>query len=162
MFISAMLAATAFTNNVEELIQYGLSQIPEKSRFTEAVNSTIAWKKQGLNWEQAIDRIHKMYNEKEEYDSLYVLPNAMIVCTGLLYGEMDFEKSIGTAVTGSFDRDCNGATVGSIVGMVLGASALPEKWIKPLNDRVKSGIDGFGMEKISDLAWRTVKVINKL
>ena len=162
MFISAMLAATVFTNNAEELIQYGLSQIPEKSRFTEAVNSVVTWKKQGLDWEQAIDRIHELYNEKEEYDSLYVLPNAMVVCTGLIYGEMDFEKSIGIAVTGSFDRDCNGATVGSIVGLVLGASALPEKWIKPLNDTVKSGIDGFGMEKISDLAHRTVKITKKL
>ena len=88
--------------------------------------------------------------------------NAMIVCIGLLFGGLDFEKSISIAVLGALDTDCNGATVGSIMGMVLGAKALPSKWIAPLNDRVKSGVDGFGIVKISDLALKTIEIIKKI
>jgi len=34
----------------------------------------------------------------------------MIVAAALLYGESELEKTIGYAVMGAFDTDCNGAT----------------------------------------------------
>ncbi|MCL6559354.1 MAG: ADP-ribosylglycohydrolase family protein [Firmicutes bacterium] len=162
MFVAAMLSAAAVTDDVEEIIHCGLSQIPEKSRLSEAIKSVLEFKKNGLSWEQAIDEVHKKYDEKNSHDWCHVIPNAMIVCIGLLYGGLDFEKSIGTAVLGAFDTDCNGATVGSIVGMVLGAKALPEKWIKPLNNRLKSGVNGFGLVEISELARRTAFMARKI
>jgi len=79
-----------------------------------------------------------------------------------LYGSLDFEKSIGIAVMAGFDTDCNGATVGSILGMILGADTIPEKWVKPLNNKVKSGIDGIGLIEISDLADRTVRIAKSI
>lgn len=162
MFIAAMLSAAAVNNNVDEIIEYGLSQIPEKSRLAEAVRKVLDWKKQGLGWEAAIDKVHEKYNEKVGHDWCHTISNAMIVCIGLVYGQKDFEKSIGIAVLAAFDTDCNGATVGSIVGMILGADALPKKWVKPLNDQLKSGVDGFGLVKISDMAKRTVEVTKKV
>ena len=74
---------------------------------------------------------------------------------------MDLVKTIGIAVTSGFDTDCNGATTASIVGMVLGASSLPEKWVSPLNDTIISGIDGFGRVAISSLAERTLNLIEE-
>ena len=56
---------------------------------------------------------------------------------------------------GGWDTDCNGATVGSIVGVMLGATRLPEKWIAPLNDRVESIISEYNNSRLSDLARRT-------
>ena len=58
-----------------------------------------------------------------------------------------------------FDTDCNCATAGSVLGMVLGAQLLPEVWTAPLNDRVLSGVDGFGLVHISDMAARTQALI---
>jgi len=43
--------------------------------------------------------------------------------------------------------------------MMHGASALPEKWTAPLNDKIKSGVDGFGLVKISELAERTAAMV---
>lgn len=162
MFIAAMLSAAAVVNDIETIIEYGLSQIPEKSRLKEAIRMVLAWKKEGVEWEKAIDKIHGIYNEKISHDWCHTISNAMIVCLGLIYGEKDFEKSVGVAVLSAFDTDCNGATVGSITGMVLGAAALPEKWIQPLNDQMKTGVDGFGLVKISDMARRTVEVARKV
>jgi ADP-ribosylglycohydrolase len=122
----------------------------------------LTWKQEGLGWEQAIDRIHQKYNENLGHDWGHTISNAIIVCVSLIYGELDFERSIGIAVISAFDTDCNGATAGSIVGMILGAKALPQKWILPLNDQLKSGVDGFGLVKISDMARRTVDVIEKI
>lgn len=161
MFIAAMLSAAALLNDPYKIIECGLSQIPEKSRLFEAVNDILSWKELGLNWEQAIDRVHKLFDEKTGYHWCHTIPNAMIVCIALIYGEAELEKSIGIAVMAAFDTDCNGATAGSIVGMINGAGGLSDKWIKPLNNKLKSGVDGFGLVEISELARRTVDMAKK-
>ena len=161
MFIAAMLSAAAVTEDMEEIIMAGLAQIPEKSRLTEQIRNVLEWKAEGLNWEQAIDRIHTLFNEKN-FDWVHTISNAVIVCTALLFGEKDLEKSIGIAITSAFDTDCNGATVGSVVGMLLGAKALPEKWIKPLNDRLLSSISDYGSTPISELAAKTMKIMSQV
>jgi ADP-ribosylglycohydrolase len=161
MFVAAMLAAAAVTDNIEEIIEEGLNQIPQRSRLTEGIQEVIKWKKEPINWEQALDRIHARYDETNFQDWCHTVSNAMIVCLAMLYGEKDFEKSIAIAVHAGFDTDCNGATVGSIVGMILGAKLLPKKWIDPLEDRVSSTVAGFSESKISDLAKRTVDLESK-
>lgn len=160
MFMAAMLSAAAVNGNPEDIINIGLSQIPSDCRLAEQVKKVIAWKKENVGWKEALDRIHMIYAENNFHHWCHTISNAMIVCVGLLFGDGDFEKSITIAVQGALDTDCNGATVGSIVGMMLGAKALPEKWVSPLNDMLKSGVDGFGLVKISDMAARTVKIIS--
>ncbi len=84
--------------------------------------------------------------------------NGAIVAMGLLYGEGDFEKSITITVMGGLDTDCNGATVGSILGVSSGAKSLPEKWTAPLNNLTESYVQGFNNSQISDLAKRTFRL----
>lgn len=161
IFIAAMISAAFIKNDVEEIIITGISQIPERSRLHEAIKAIIEWKKEGITCENAIERVHEKYNEQSFYDWCHTIPNAMIVCIGLLFGELDFQKSIGITVSAGFDTDCNGATVGSIMGMLLGAKVLPEKWVKPLNNKLVSGVDGYGFVSISDMAERTLKIFEK-
>jgi ADP-ribosylglycohydrolase len=159
MWVAAMLAAAAVTDDIEEIVLAGLAEIPEKSRLAEDIRRVIAWKKEAIHWEAAVDLIHRQYNESNPHHWCHTNSNAMIVALGLLFGERDFEKSIGIAVSAAFDTDCNGATVGSIIGMIHGAKALPDKWIAPLNDLIRSGVDGYGLIKLSELAERTVDII---
>ena len=162
MFVAAMLSAAAMGLNSDAIVACGLSQIPACCRLTDAVSQVIGWKERGIGWEEAVERIHSQYNEKDHFDSLYVVPNAMVVCLGIVYGGLDFTRSMGITLAGSFDKDCNCATVGSVVGMALGASALPEHWTKPLNGTVKTGIDGLHSVRISDLAYRTVALCHSI
>jgi ADP-ribosylglycohydrolase len=162
MFIAAMLSAAAVTDDIRNIIYTGLSVIPEKSRLYENIKAVIDWNRSGVNWNDAIERIHHTYDETNAFDWCHTIPNAMIVCISLLYGDLEFTTSIGIAVMAGFDTDCNGATVGSILGMVLGADTIPEQWIKPLNNKLKSGIDQFGLVELSDLAGRTVKIAKSL
>ncbi|MCZ7546452.1 MAG: ADP-ribosylglycohydrolase family protein [Anaerolineae bacterium] len=85
----------------------------------------------------------------------HAINNAAVVVAALLHGRDDFTRTVGVAVAGGFDTDCNGATAGSIFGLMHGVDALPEKWIAPLRDRIRFRIMGLSEMHISDLAHRT-------
>jgi len=61
-------------------------------------------------------------------------------------------------VQGGWDTDSNGATAGSVTGIISGAAALPSHWTAPLHDTARSAIRGFDRSRISDLADRTVRL----
>jgi len=152
MWVAAMLAAAVAVEDIKALIRIGLSQIPARSRFREAIDEVMGWYEQGLDFEAAISRIHRRWDENNRHHWCHAISNAQIVALGLLWGEGNFEKSICQAVQAGFDTDCNGATVGSVVGMLLGARRLPQKWIGPLNDTIETGVAGYARVRISHLA----------
>ena len=85
----------------------------------------------------------------------------MIVVIALLYGSGDFGKSICLAVQIGYDTDCNGATVGSVLGMLNGFGSIGEEWVKPLNNKLDTGITGMGVVEISDLVNKTILHIKR-
>jgi ADP-ribosylglycohydrolase len=153
MWVAAMLAAAFVVDDIREVIGIGLSEIPANCRLAEAMREVMNWSKECPTWQEAWERVAEAYGG---YHPIHTINNACLVVLGLLYGEGDFERAISIAVMGGWDTDCNGATVGSIVGALLGAGALPQKWIAPVGDRLKSIVTGFTECAISDLARRTL------
>jgi ADP-ribosylglycohydrolase len=158
MFVSAMISAAFATNNIEKIIETGLSVIPKKSRLTEAAKDVLAWSKESKDWKDTWNKINQKYGH---YHFVHTINNAAIVVMGLLHGKGDYPKSISISVMGGFDTDCNGATTGSILGVMLGAKALPRKWVKPLNDTVESFVIGYNNSQISDLAKHTFTIAKR-
>jgi ADP-ribosylglycohydrolase len=156
MFIAAMLAAAACTDDAEAVIRAGLDEIPEKSRLYEDVGQVMAWHKAGLDPEEIIQRIHARFDDRNAFDWCYTNSNAMIVAMALLCGEKDVGKSICLAVQAGFDTDCNGATAGSIVGMMTGFSAIDPRWYAPFNGKVATSIQDFSVADVQSLAERTL------
>ena len=159
MFVAALLAAAFAVNDVEEVIRIGLSEIPARCRLAEAVEDTIQWCKELADWETVWEKIDAKYGH---FHPVHTINNAALVVMALMTGRLDYEKSIVVAVRGGWDTDCNGATVGSICGLMLGAEALPEKWVGVLNDRLFSAVRGYADCRISDLAKRTQEIARKV
>ena len=162
MLVSAMLAVASATDNIEDIILCGLGEIPCTSRLYEDVMSIVEAHKNGISQKNCFDMIHKKYDEYTSHGWCHTIPNAMIVAASLLYGNGDFEKSICMAVETGFDTDCNGATVGSVLGMIIGFEKMPEYWKKPINDKLYTSLFGIEAVKISERAKLTVKHIAKL
>ena len=101
-------------------------------------------------------KIHKKWDENNSYDWCHTIPNAMIVTAGLLYGNGDYGKSICLAVQEGFDIDCNGATIGSIVGMRNGAKSIPREWAVPVNGSLDTNIFGIANIAIEELVRKTL------
>lgn len=159
MFASAMIACAAVTDDIFDIILGGLAQIPHTSRLYEAVTTIISFYKENKSKDDCFKYIHSQFDEHTGYGWCHTISNAMIVATALLYGEGDFGKSICTAVEAGFDTDCNGATVGSVIGMRNGCTSIPDEWTKPLNNTLHTSVFGIGTVKISTLAEKTLKHI---
>ena len=155
MFVAAMLSAAFKLESVKEIINAGLAEIPENCRLAEAVKDTMHWCETLPTWELVWEKINESVGH---YHGVHTINNAALVVMGLYFGEDNFEKGIVCTVRGGWDTDCTGATVGSILGLRLGAKNLPSKWISPLNDRLKSVVRDENDNKISELAKRTLSV----
>jgi ADP-ribosylglycohydrolase len=155
MMTTAMVSAAFSTDDIDEVIDSGLSVIPAKSRLHDAVEQLRGWGEEIDSWADCWTRVEENYGH---YHPVHTINNALVVLLALLYGSGDFTKSICIAVIGGWDTDCNGATVGSIVGAMKGASAIPDRWITPLNDTIHSDVSGFHISRISDLSSRMSKV----
>jgi ADP-ribosylglycohydrolase len=160
MFCAAMIARAAVSNDLNDIILYALNEIPEKSRLYEGITKVLAWHGKEMGWEDALENIHTLYDESNSHHWCHTISNAMICAVALLWGNGNFEKTIGISLCAGFDTDCNAATTGSVAGMITGAEKLPQKWKEPLNNKVKSGIDGFNITEISELAKRTIKMLH--
>ncbi|NQU75603.1 MAG: ADP-ribosylglycohydrolase family protein [Planctomycetes bacterium] len=160
MWAAAMVAAALVCDDVPTIIRAGLARVPARCRLAEDVQRMLNWHAEGVGYDNAVERIHKRWDENTDYGWCHTISNAMAVAAGLLYGEGDYEKSICRAVQACFDTDCNSATVGSIVGAMLGAEALPAKWTGVVNNTLETSITGFNRVKISDMAQQTLALIN--
>ena len=159
MFVASMLAAAAVTDNMEEIICAGLAQIPATSRLYAAVHQLLSEYQNGVSREEVFCGIHTVWNDYDGYDWCHTISNALIVSASLLYGEKNFGKSICMAVENGFDTDCNGATVGSVLGMVLGEKGIADEWKEPIHGILETTVQGIGKRPIADFVDRTMKHI---
>ena len=81
----------------------------------------------------------------------------MIVAAALLCSGQDYGRSICLAVQAGFDTDCNGATVGSVLGMMLGEDGIPETWAAPVHGRLETDIFGVNEISLKEAAETTLK-----
>lgn len=157
MYVSAMIAAAAVESDLERIVEAGLSQIPEKSRLYEAISKILKLFRSKSPQEKCFRFIHETYDEYQSHDWCHTIPNAMIVTASLLYGCGNYGRSICMAVETGFDTDCNGATVGSVLGMRGGAECIGPQWSRPVNGLLDTSIFGVGRVSIEEMVTRTME-----
>lgn len=155
MFFAAVMAAAYVESDPRLLVEIGLSEIPAGCRLAGAIRDTLEWCAQDSGWEETWGRIMEKYGH---YHRVHTINNAALTIMALLYGGGDFTKTISIAVMAGLDTDCNGATAGSILGLVLGERRIPARWKEPFGDRLESYVRGFEQARISDLAERTLRL----
>ncbi len=162
MWAAACIAAAAVYDDMEVIVKAGMAQIPVSSRLYDKLDKAIEWYHEGITYDTAIERIHSIWDDTIFHDWCHTISNAVICAVALLWGKGKFGDSICKAVQPGFDTDCNGATVGSIVGMMTGERAIPAKWTGRLHDTLHTSLQGSNVVKISDMAKRTFAVYKKM
>ncbi|MFC6066737.1 ADP-ribosylglycohydrolase family protein [Streptomyces ochraceiscleroticus] len=155
MWAAALIAAAFEASGPREAVEAALARIPAGSRLARTVRHTTALYESGLAW---ADTLAEMEREVGHLHWIHVVPNAAVLTAGLLYGEGDFTSTIALTVRGGLDTDSNGATAGSVAGVLCGAAAIPSQWTEPLHDRLRTAVFGFDGIRISELAERTYRL----
>ena len=155
IFFAALQSAAFVESDPLKLIDIGLSYIPEDSITTKAIKVAIKCHQDGTDFYEARKLIHNSAPgtfgiqgcklseiAPSEKDLEVGTPgfdapeNVAFTIAGWLYGEGDFGEALCKAVACGEDTDCTGATLGAIMGIIAGASGLPEKWTAPLDDKI--------------------------
>jgi len=155
IFCAALQSAAFTEGDTRKLLSIGLSYIPADCAVARCVKRAIACYDNGDDIKKARRAIHieapgtfglqiGKLSGIPEYDRDMPLgepgydapENIGFLVAGWLYGEGDFGKSLCSAVACGEDTDCTAATLGAILGIIAGASGLPEKWTAPLGDKI--------------------------
>jgi len=159
MLCAAMIAAAFTAETVDEIVEAGLAEIPATSRLHADLRSVIAiceaHGRDFARFEEVIAAIHEAFGH---YDPVHTNNNAAVCVAALLMSDGDFHDAVTFAVMAGWDTDCNGATVGSIVGARAGAARVPELWKGRLNDTLNSLVAGYHPIAISECARRSTDI----
>ncbi|MDY4670033.1 MAG: ADP-ribosylglycohydrolase family protein [Oliverpabstia sp.] len=185
IFFAALQSAAFVENDTKKLIEIGLSYIPEESVTAKAIRKASECYENHVEFYEARKQIHntapgtfgiqsckiqeipKEGNEGMEIGKpgFDAPENVAFTIAGWLYGEGDFGRSICLANSCGEDTDCTCATLGATMGIIAGASNLPEKWTKPLDDKIatmcidKTSRGIWVPETATELADRILRVV---
>ncbi|HWU09853.1 MAG TPA: ADP-ribosylglycohydrolase family protein [Streptomyces sp.] len=160
MFTAAALAeAAGGGTDVHGCLAAGLRVVPPRSRYADAVRLGIRTARTERDFDTVVDLLHDAYGATHHW--VHVLPNAALLAAALTHADGDFSRSIGCAVSGGWDTDSNGATAGSLAGLLAGhAAALPDRWTAPLKNRLATSVRGFGsigFDTLAELTYQEVR-----
>lgn len=169
LFNVTIEAAAFVLTDRAELIEIGLSYLPENSITARCIRAAIKAHQDGEEWLAARRRVLEIGGS---INAMYSPPNIAFQVIGWLYGT-DFGDSLCKAVNCGYDTDCTGATLGSILGILGGTQAIPEKWKAPLGDAISTSDSTGGVrhfyrppcpvpETITELTERVLKLQRKV
>lgn len=163
MFCAAMIAAAFATDDVHEIVAAGLGEIPATSRLhAELTDVVTLCGRHDDRYEDHEAVFDGLCERLGRYSNIHTDNNAAVCVAALLLGGGDFHRGVTLAVMAGFDTDCNGATVGSVVGAIAGAARVPAHWSARLHDTLNSNIPGYHPIAISECARRAVEIVEKL
>jgi len=147
----AMISEAFFSNDPMHLVRTAMKHIPAQGPFYEGMVDLLRWHEQNPDdWRIARKKLHDKYYryKKGGYQApvseVSSLINGLCGVMAVLYGQGDFAKTVGIAVSAGYDCDNQAATVGGLIGVMQGVNAIPKKfthdapsnrsWDKPFND----------------------------
>ena len=155
LFFAALQSAAFVEDDRDTLLDIALSYIPDDCAVSRCVREAQTCWQSGQPLEEARRRIHakapgtfgiqgvRLSQLSEEARELplgqagFDAPeNIGFTIAGWYYGDDDFGKSLCLAVSCGEDTDCTAATLGALIGIIRGASALPSEWMDPLGDQI--------------------------
>ena len=154
-FLAAVEAMAFVENDMNKLIELGMSYIPKESKLRNCFDMIIDMKKAGKDW---LDARTEVLNKYSHPDFTNVVQNLGFVLIALLWGNCDMRDTINIALKCGYDTDCTCASAASVVGIIKGYEGLGKEITDLINDYFVCGVDvELESESIKDLAEETAE-----
>ena len=154
MFTAAVIATAATgTQDIHTCLRTGLTVVPPASRLAKAIHHALQLARKHRDFDSVVDELHATHARTHHW--VHAIPNTALITAALTHADGDFTGSICRAVSGGWDTDSNGATVGSISALLAGTpAALPDRWTTPLKNRLATSVgdfNGIGFDTLARL-----------
>ena len=133
IFTAAIESSAFLISDIRELINIGLSKIPENCRIARSIGILTDAYDKGIDWKSTRNLL---VEDSKDLGWFQAPANVAFAILGMLYGQGDFKKSMIYAINCGDDTDCTGATVGSLFGIMYGTKAIPEDWSSHIGDQI--------------------------
>ena len=138
MFLAAADAAAFFDDDVDRVLDAGLSVLPPNSVVHRMVNETRAICAAHPRFEDAWRMVVRRFGDR---DASKAIMNQAIVVMALILGCGDFAETMRLAVNSGWDTDCTAATSGALLGIMHGASIFPADWVEKMGKSLACAVD---------------------
>jgi len=126
-FYAAMYADAPFAPDVETIVERGLEVVPTGS-WTRAIieQAQALHTDAGTDWLADRTALLAFVNQRGRDDRFWVeaASNVGLTTLAILHGQGDFKTTVELGVRGGEDSDCNPATAGGLIGMMIGKDAI--------------------------------------
>lgn len=153
IFCAALESAAFVEDDLETLVDIGLSYIPKDCGIARAVSCVRDSRRENLDWKEARRRL--LFEVPGSFGALCCTPeerddtpigevgwdapsNIGLVVLALLYGDKDFSKTVCMAAACGEDADCTAATAGAMLGIILEQKEIDPKWTAPIGREIKT------------------------
>lgn len=156
-FMAACIASAYTASSLEEVLDAGLSFLPEDCDYRRVVETVRAYHHAHPaeeDFRSCREMIAETFNDEKYPGGYHIVPNAGICVLAMLYGRGDLGRSIEISVMCGYDTDCNASNIGTILGVLGGLKAIPWRYRDPINDLVTlSSVSGYlNLVDLSDKA----------
>ena len=158
MYFSAVIAAALAVDDPVEALEIGLTEIPQECRLAKALRWALRTGHELKDWREARQMVDERFKGMH---IVHTINNACLSVFGLMLGKRDFTRTIGYTVAMGLDSDCTTATVGSILGAILGVEGIPEHWYKPFRNKTRTYLIGHEWFKNSDIVKRFAAIAER-
>ena len=160
------MEAMAFVeNDIQKLIDIGLSYIPKESVIARMIADLRAWYAVEKDWRATREKLEANYGYDKYGGNCHMVPNHGLIIHSLLHGEGDFSETLKIVNTCGWDTDCNSGNVGCLMGLLVGLEGIDASvdrgidWRGPVADRLYCPTSD-GDRCISDCAREAKQIIN--
>ena len=150
MFVAALMACVQTMRDRGAALRTALQFVPQRSRFARIAADCLRLVETSRDWREAYRRINERYG-KYRHCRIYQE-------TGFLMNTLRFAETIGDGICKQVmqggDTDSFGCTAGSILGAYFGPGHLEERWLRPFNDDLRTGLACFYERSLAAVARR--------
>ena len=158
MFTSSAVSAGFVADTPLDALKIAKTCVPKNSRLYKDLEWAFSFEGKLKDYLHA----RKLLDDRfVGMDGVHTNNNMCAVVFAIMLGEGDYTKTISNSIAIGLDNDCNGATVGSIVGANVSIKNIPEYWYKCFNDNVRTYLIGYENLSLQDVIDRFVNLYNK-
>ena len=164
VFVSAMYTHAFVEKDIAVVVEKALSSLPLQSKYAGCIREVLdCWRKNPQDWKECWYQVQMKWAEDvgcpdgvfDPFD-IDATINGAYIAIGLLYGGMDFGRTLEIAARCGQDSDCNPSNAGGILGTLLGFEKIPAQWKLGLDkvENLKFSYSDYSLNDVYQVNYR--------